>query len=224
MSCAFVENGSIYFLIGELQMEGTAVIVKKELFCRYIGECWSHSFVLQIHRHRFRLGHKSFAAKKLVLVQNISCVTWFLDIFYSPVPPEIHARGIEAEHAFQRALKKGKVRVYRGRVMLIGQNRAGKTSLKKSLLGLKFDPGEQSTEGIEVDPSRFELDVDRVMNWQLVKNEKFTSEFADDIARLVVGELRSGDEEKKPETSVEVETAQTDVTQGASAPQRDQVQ
>lgn len=51
--------------------------------------------------------------------------------------------------------------------MLIGQNRAGKTSLKKSLLGLKFDPGEQSTEGIEVDPSRFELDVDRVMNWQL---------------------------------------------------------
>ena len=114
--------------------------------------------------------------------------------------------------------------MYRGRVMLIGQNRAGKTSLKKSLLGLKFDPGEQSTEGIEVDPSRFELDVDRVMNWQLVKNEKFTSEFADDIARLVVGELRSGDEEKKPETSVEVETAQTDVTQGASAPQRDQVQ
>lgn len=142
----------------------------------------------------------------------------------STVPPEIQARGIEAKHAFQRALKKGKVRVYRGRVMLIGQNRAGKTSLKKSLLGLKFDPGEESTEGIEVDPSRFDLDVDRVMNWQLVKNEKFTSEFADDIARLVVGELRSGDEEKKPEVnSSEVEPVQTDVTQGASAPQSDQV-
>ena len=144
--------------------------------------------------------------------------------FHLPVPPEIQARGIEAKHAFQRALKKGKVRVYRGSVMLIGQNRAGKTSLKKSLLGLKFDPGEESTEGIEVDPSRFDLDVDRVMNWQLVKNEKFTSEFADDIARLVVGELRSGDEEKKPEVnSSEVEPVQTDVTQGASAPQSDQV-
>ena len=114
--------------------------------------------------------------------------------------------------------------MYRGRVMLIGQNRAGKTSLKKSLLGLKFDPGEQSTVGIEVDPSRFELDVDRVMNWQLVKNEKFTSEFADDIARLVVGELRSGDEEKKPEVnSSEVDPVQTDVTQGVSAPQSNQV-
>lgn len=113
--------------------------------------------------------------------------------------------------------------MYRGRVMLIGQNRAGKTSLKKSLLGIKFDPGEPSTEGIEVDPSRFEVDVDRVMNWQLVKNEKFTSEFADDIARLVVGELRSGDEEQKPETSVEADTVQNDVTQGDSAPQGPQV-
>ena len=113
--------------------------------------------------------------------------------------------------------------MYRGRVMLIGQNRAGKTSLKKSLLGMTFDPGEPSTEGIEVDPSRFEVDVDRVMNWQLVKNEKFTSEFADDIARLVVGELRSGDEEKKPEASLEAEAVQTDVTQGSPAPQGDQV-
>ena len=109
--------------------------------------------------------------------------------------------------------------MYRGRVMLIGQNRAGKTSLKKSLLGMTFDPGEPSTEGIEVDPSRFELDVDRVMNWQLVKNEKFTSEFADDIARLVVGELRSADEEQKPETIEETDTVPSDVTQGASAPQ-----
>ena len=113
--------------------------------------------------------------------------------------------------------------MYRGRVMLIGQNRAGKTSLKKSLLGMTFDPGEPSTEGIEVDPSRFELDVDRVMNWQLVKNEKFTSEFADDIARLVVGELRSGDEEQKPETSEETDSVQSDVTQGVSAPQARQV-
>ena len=141
------------------------------------------------------------------------------------VPPEIQARGIEAEHAFQRALKKGKVRVYRGRVMLIGQNRAGKTSLKKSLLGISFDPGEPSTDGIEVDPSRFEVDVDRVMNWQLVKNEKFTSEFADDIARLVVGELQKPeDQEEKPASSTVTENIQRDVTQGATAsPQGNQV-
>jgi len=112
--------------------------------------------------------------------------------------------------------------VYRGRVMLIGQNRAGKTSLKKSLLGISFDPGEPSTDGIEVDPSRFEVDVDRVMNWQLVKNEKFTSEFADDIARLVVGELQKPeDQEEKPASGTATEC---DVTQGAAAaPQGNQV-
>ena len=115
--------------------------------------------------------------------------------------------------------------MYRGRVMLIGQNRAGKTSLKKSLLGISFDPGEPSTDGIEVDPSRFEVDVDRVMNWQLVKNEKFTSEFADDIARLVVGELQKPeDQEEKPASSTVTENIQRDVTQGATAaPQDNQV-
>ena len=108
--------------------------------------------------------------------------------------------------------------MYRGRVMLIGQNRAGKTSLKKSLLGISFDPGEPSTDGIEVDPSKFEVDVDRVMNWQLVKNEKFTSEFADDIARLVVGELQKPeDQEEKPASGAAAENMQRDVTQGATA-------
>ena len=84
---------------------------------------------------------------------------------------------------------------------------------------MTFDPGEPSTDGIEIDPSRFEVEVDRVMNWQLVKNEKFTSEFADDIARLVVGELqRCDDEEEKPATGLATENVQCDVTQGAAAP------
>ena len=95
--------------------------------------------------------------------------------------------------------------------MLIGQNRAGKTSLKKSLLGMNFNPGEPSTDGIEVDPSRFDMDVERVVNWQLVKNEPFTSEFADDIARLVVGELtRKEPKEEKPAMGAK-EVEQNDV-------------
>ena len=97
--------------------------------------------------------------------------------------------------------------------MLVGQNRAGKTSLKKSLLGITFDPGEPSTDGIDVDPSRFDVDVDRVVNWQLVKNEKFTSEFADDIARLVVGELtRKEAKEEKPAMNRANDIVQSDVS------------
>ena len=39
--------------------------------------------------------------------------------------------------------------VYRRRIVLIGQERAGKTALKNSLLGLPFDPKGERTEGIE---------------------------------------------------------------------------
>ena len=41
--------------------------------------------------------------------------------------------------------------------MLIGQHRAGKTSLMKSLKGICYNPQEDSTVGIEVDPSYFKL-------------------------------------------------------------------
>ena len=89
--------------------------------------------------------------------------------FFFPLAPlEIAARGEKAQLAYQRALKDGAVNVYRGRVLLIGQDRAGKTSLKKSLIGLPFDPKEKSTEGIEVDPSKFQLNVDEVKNWQTI--------------------------------------------------------
>ncbi|XP_048589199.1 uncharacterized protein LOC5519167 isoform X1 [Nematostella vectensis] len=113
------------------------------------------------------------------------------------VPVEITARGPEAEHAYRKALLEGKVQVYRGRIMLIGQDRAGKTSLKKSLLGLPFDPREVSTEGIEVDPSTFEVDIDQVKNWRPTSRKALASEFADDIARIMVDELTRKEPEEK---------------------------
>ena len=41
--------------------------------------------------------------------------------------------------------------------MLIGQGRAGKTRLKKSLKGDRFDAEEESTTGIEMDPSHWRV-------------------------------------------------------------------
>ena len=106
------------------------------------------------------------------------------------MPPEIRARGPRAELAFQNAMRKGRVQVYRGRIMLLGQDRAGKTSLKKSLLGIPFNPEEESTVGVEVDPSKFEVDVDQVKNWQRTELKKLdVSEFADDIARIIAKDL-----------------------------------
>ena len=69
------------------------------------------------------------------------------------VPFEILARGPEALRAYQKALKDGKTYDRRVPVMIVGQNRSGKTSLKKSLKGELFNPDEDSTVGIEVDAS-----------------------------------------------------------------------
>ena len=106
--------------------------------------------------------------------------------YYYIVPEEIELQGIEGQRAYLRALRDGSVNVYRGRILLIGQDRAGKTSLKKSLTGRPFNPKEQSTEGIHVDPSTFEIDVDQVKNWQSVcENEQGLLGCSRDIAKIV---------------------------------------
>ena len=74
--------------------------------------------------------------------------------------------------------------------MLIGQDRAGKTSLKKSFLSLPFDPAEESTDGIEVEPSKFEVDIDRVKNWKRTDEKWDVSQFAADLAKMVAKKLQ----------------------------------
>ena len=120
-----------------------------------------------------------------------NCIKCFLYL----VPREIKAQGPEAKLAYGHALKNGKVKVYRARIMLIGQDRAGKTSLKKSFLGLQFDPEEDSTDGIEVDPSKFEVDIDQVKNWKRTDEKLSVSQFAFDLAKMVVKEIQEDKEE-----------------------------
>ena len=76
--------------------------------------------------------------------------------------------------------------------MLIGQGRAGKTSLKKSLLGLPFDPEEESTEGIKIEPSKFEIDIDQVKNWKRTDDL-----IASDLAMMVARELKENKDKKR---------------------------
>ena len=81
--------------------------------------------------------------------------------------------------------------------MILGQDRAGKTSLKKSLLGMPFDPQEESTVGVEVDPSKCELEVERVKNWERTEEKKLdVSEFIEDIARFIAKDLNETIEQK----------------------------
>ena len=117
---------------------------------------------------------------------------------------EQRADGPRAQLAYEKALKDGSVKVYRGRILLIGQDNAGKTSLKKSLLGLPFDPKEQSTEGIEVDPSKCEIDVHQVKSWHSTSgNKPVLLEHSKDVAKIVAEKMIRLEESSEEEDSVE---------------------
>ena len=120
---------------------------------------------------------------------------------HSLVPQEIQAQGHRAEAAFREAMEKGSVEVYRGRIMLIGQARAGKTSLKKFLLGIPFDPEEESTVGIKVDPTKFEVEIDHVKNWQFTDHKKLDlSEYHEDIAKITAEHMKALEGENQETT------------------------
>ena len=53
------------------------------------------------------------------------------------IPLEILAQGEEGRQAYQEALRDGGMNVYKLRIMLVGQDHVGKTSLRRSLLGQK---------------------------------------------------------------------------------------
>ena len=124
-----------------------------------------------------------------------------LPLWYHSVPQEIQAQGHRAEEAFRKAMEKGSVEVYRGRIMLIGQARAGKTSLKKFLLGIPFDPEEESTVGIKVDPTKFEVEIDHVKNWQFTDHKKLDlSEYHEDIAKITAEHMKALEGENQETT------------------------
>ncbi|XP_068677288.1 uncharacterized protein [Montipora foliosa] len=109
------------------------------------------------------------------------------------VPPEeIYLRGPLALEAYNKALSKGKTRVRRIPVMLIGQDRSGKTSLKKSLRGIRFNPDESSTVGIDVDPSYFKVTTEiwKTGEKDQDANTKDAISYEQHAARLVVKILK----------------------------------
>ena len=67
------------------------------------------------------------------------------------VPPSIMARGSIAKAAYQRALETGKAFDKRVKILLIGQDRVGKTSVARSLKGELFRQDESSTVGVQID-------------------------------------------------------------------------
>ena len=64
------------------------------------------------------------------------------------IPTHILARSGNTLAAYQKALSSGKTYDKRVKVVLIGENRVGKTSLSKALKGEAFNEDEASTDGV----------------------------------------------------------------------------
>ena len=63
---------------------------------------------------------------------------------------------------------------------------------------MPFNPQEESTVGVEVDPSKCQVNVDEIKNWEPNKDKKFeVSEFAEDIAILIAKDLSKGQADKR---------------------------
>ena len=102
------------------------------------------------------------------------------------IPPAVVARGNKAKAAYRRALENGKTRDVRVRIMLIGEGKAGKTSLKRSLKGEKFNKHETSTLGVDMDAP---LLKDGLKTWSARKTVENISVFDHRSAQLVVRQL-----------------------------------
>jgi len=118
------------------------------------------------------------------------------------IPPEITVRGRLALEAYKKALAEGKTCDKRVPVMLIGQDTAGKTSLKKSLRGEPFDSNEESTVGIEVDPSHFKLSTEiwKIGEKEQERNSETSISYEYHAARATVENLKEERKVPSPES------------------------
>ena len=108
----------------------------------------------------------------------------------SSVPLDIYALtylGPEAVKAYGKALTKGKACHKRISLILIGQDQAGKTSLKKSLKGENFNEKEESTVGIETDSLYLKASTEIWKSGKVKEEVQFDPE--DQFGHLATAEL-----------------------------------
>ena len=99
--------------------------------------------------------------------------------------------------------------------MLIGQARSGKTSLKKSLKGIPFNPHEDSTVGIDVDPSYFKLTTE---TWKIAMEDQVTDKEAKsyyeyNLGRQVIKNLKHGENLPKTDSEEQSVSERNEVTE-----------
>jgi len=145
----------------------------------------------------------------LIQLEREDAAKVLLSLPANRIPPEILARGHLAVEAYSNALREGNTCIKRVPVMLIGQERSGKTSLKKSLRGQLFNPHEESTVGIERDPSHFKVTTEI---WKTGEKDEATNSHAaisyeHHTAQLIVRSLTEKQKQGKKHVLISESTA-----------------
>ena len=107
------------------------------------------------------------------------------------IPPEIKKRGKRAEELYRRALRKGKKRIPRCNLLVLGEQRVGKTSLIRLLTGKNFILELDPTRGIDNHVVETVVDMRpiNIVKWKEVKQEDQARENDDLLVTGVVEEM-----------------------------------
>lgn len=221
-----MENSGVNHMLKHNKIEDLLRLFR--LFTRILGK---NNDVLMDWLKMVRDCMRRYFPEEVKKIENCEDPTTYFEEFRqvlnlieeNKVPPEILARGPLALEAYKNALTEGETHVKRVPVMLIGQERSGKTSLQKSLKGKPFNPDEGSTVGIDIDPSHFKLSTEI---WKLGEKDQITNSgtnisYEHHAARLTVANLRQnkGSPEKELPESGSIPLVNTVSTIVRSDPQ-----
>ena len=129
----------------------------------------------------------------------------------------MQARGGEAVAAFHRALETGgSTYDKRVKILLVGQDRVGKTSLGKALRGEPFDEAECSTDGVQMIPAVKNAGKGAWRNPASVEHiTVYDHKVAAKTAENLLSTLSERPATQQPtETSITSETAQLSIEDG----------
>ena len=111
------------------------------------------------------------------------------------IPRVSWARGPKGLAAYNRALKYGKTHDKRVKVLLIGQDRVGKTSLGKYLKGEPFNEQQPSTDGVEMSSP---IKNAGTQAWKNLASRQHKTAFDHKCAELIVREEGNRSTEQRP--------------------------
>lgn len=127
------------------------------------------------------------------------------------LPAEVQARGSKAEALYRRALLGGVAKINWAKLVLLGEDRAGKTSVLAALAGADYDSNTESTHGVASACYRLAAGV-----WKEEQHANLHNELV--AASVAEGMRDSGDEGDEEPEGVEIGLPEAGTTGSAPVP------